>query len=201
MRNLKDTPASRRGLNPTWAAGCGLLVLLAFVLACGQAKRPSPGVATPQSGMGMPVPTPDQALVAAARASANATVAAASAVPETATPRASRIARATRTPAAVRERPATAQARTAPASAGGSGRSASSAPVGAQSSSRQPPAAGANGGVPPEGLSCPPDAPIKGTRGHVYHTPASRTYETVVPAICFASTSDALQAGYRPAAR
>jgi hypothetical protein len=56
------------------------------------------------------------------------------------------------------------------------------------------------GAVAPVGESCPPDAPIKGSSAHVYHTPASRTYATVRPVICFSSTSAALAAGYRPAA-
>lgn len=51
----------------------------------------------------------------------------------------------------------------------------------------------------PLGLSCPAQAPIKGSRAHVYHTPASRTYETVHPVACFATEAAATAAGYRPA--
>ena len=56
-----------------------------------------------------------------------------------------------------------------------------------------------DGAQAPTGGSCPPDAPIKGSRAHVYHTPASRTYETLKPVICFTTPAAAQAAGYRDA--
>ena len=56
-----------------------------------------------------------------------------------------------------------------------------------------------DGSERPVGLTCPATAPVKVSRAHVYHTPASRTYETVKPVICFTTAAAAKAAGYKPA--
>jgi hypothetical protein len=54
-------------------------------------------------------------------------------------------------------------------------------------------------------VSCPPSHPIKGDktspRSRVFHVPGNVYYASTVPDECFASESDAVQAGYRPALR
>lgn len=56
-------------------------------------------------------------------------------------------------------------------------------------------------GVPPLNKdNCPPDYPIKGnigSNGKIYHVPASRSYNATDPEICFATTQDAVAAGFR----
>jgi hypothetical protein len=56
-----------------------------------------------------------------------------------------------------------------------------------------------DGAVLPNGRSCPAEAPVKLSRAGVYHTPASRTYATLQPVLCFTTPAAAQAAGYRNA--
>ena len=57
---------------------------------------------------------------------------------------------------------------------------------------------GSSGSVPPNADgSCPPEAPIKGSKSMIYHVPENRDYERTHAKACFATTDDALKAGYR----
>jgi len=153
-----------------------LLLLLAAV-SCGGKRPAAPSAVAPAAQQqGIAVPSPSSELIQQTAAPA-----------ATAQPTDSEIEapHKTRTP------------RTSDASGQSGGRSSRSGGV----SASVPSLAGAVNGVAPAGRSCPPAAPIKGTRAHVYHTPASRTYETVVPIVCFVSTSDASQSGYRPSSQ
>jgi hypothetical protein len=153
---------------------CFLLLVSAGV-ACGSRAGSGPPL-TPATWTAIAVPSPSREL--AAELSSGTTT-------PTASPTAT--TRPTRTP-----RPASDPRPTTARTAGGSAGSANPVSAGVPAVEL---------GVAPAGRSCPPEAPVKGTRAHVYHTPASRTYETAVPVACFASAADAAQAGYRPASQ
>ena len=57
------------------------------------------------------------------------------------------------------------------------------------------------GGVPPDGVDCPDDFPIKGNvrsdGTKIYHTPRDSSYKNTHPEQCFATAADAEAAGFR----
>ena len=56
-------------------------------------------------------------------------------------------------------------------------------------------------GVPPTGIDCPSDAPVKGVdtakRGKIYHTTSYPDYKQVKATICFKDVASAEKAGYK----
>ena len=64
---------------------------------------------------------------------------------------------------------------------------------------------GSGNSPPASGNSCPANAPIKGNVSSsgelIYHVPGGQYYDRTKPEQCFASTSDAEAAGYRPSQR
>ncbi|GAB3699199.1 hypothetical protein GCM10028815_04360 [Mariniluteicoccus flavus] len=69
----------------------------------------------------------------------------------------------------------------------------------------EPARAAGGGAVAPVGKDCPASAPIKGNQGSrstkewIYHRPGGGSYKVTEPEECFASGSDAEDAGYRAA--
>lgn len=164
-------------MSPTVRAGFVLgLTLCALVVGCRQGSEP----------LSMPLPTP--AIVPAPDRSLATEV---TEVPSTPTPSPTP-PEATPSPRATRRAAGPGPSRAARVSGANSG-SRSESPV--QTAIPALPA----GAEQPIGRSCPAEAPVKGSSARVYHTPASRTYETVLPVICFTSGSAAAAAGYRPA--
>lgn len=170
-----------------------LLASLVLLTSCHQQSHAvqAPATASPAPA-GILVPPTDRALAGS---------------PGTDPPQAGASAMATsRAPAARR----TAKARPSTSRGGGPAqpRTTASAGIGGSGSSRQTPSHTArtatavalpDGSELPVGLSCPATAPVKVSRAHVYHTPASRTYETVKPVLCFTTAATATAAGYVPA--
>ena len=56
------------------------------------------------------------------------------------------------------------------------------------------------GGIAPQGSTCPSNASIKGKdskHGKIYHLPQTNNYEQVKPTVCFTDVAAAEKAGYR----
>jgi hypothetical protein len=79
--------------------------------------------------------------------------------------------------------------------------SASPSPISSAATSPSPASMGEQAmGTNPNNAECPKSKPIKGEIGKnkkVYHQPDSKNYSRIKPAICFASVTDAKQAGFR----
>ena len=79
--------------------------------------------------------------------------------------------------------------------------SASPSPISSAATSSSPTSMGEQAmGTSPKNAECPKSKPIKGEIGKdkkVYHQPDSKNYSTIKPATCFASVTEAKQAGFR----
>jgi hypothetical protein len=175
------------------------VVLLIFALSCGRARQPVLPSASATAVSGIPVPAPVRP--SSEPGPSETPVAITTEQPISGLrgePSGTRAPRATRTPAPPRAQ-APPRVQSAPSGALVGLPPRATAPVDvvpgarAVSVSTNAPVLG----IAPLGRSCPPAAPIKGSKAHVYHTPASRTYETVQPVACFSSPAEAAQAGYR----
>ncbi|MCU9986710.1 cell wall-binding repeat-containing protein [Mobiluncus curtisii] len=67
-----------------------------------------------------------------------------------------------------------------------------------QPQTRSEPSQPSGGSAAPIGKACPSNAPIKGNANSgIYHVPGGRYYDKTTPEACFATESDAQNAGYR----